>query len=788
MLKTLSNLRKQDKEKYKAPRRVQDVIPIRRIWEDGIFQVGSQFSNTWKFSDINYQVASLEDKKVMFLDYSELLNSLDAGSIAKITVNNRTLNRANFEQSVLMPMRGDARDKYRKEYNGVILGKATAGNGIVQEKYLTITVPKKNIEEARAYFTRVGAGLAAHFAALGSKCAELDATERLRILHDFYRQGEEVDFHFDARDMMRKGHDFRDYICPDYIERHSDYLILGGKYCRTLYLKDYANYIRDSFVCELTGLNRNMMLSIDIIPIPMDEAVREVENRLLGVETNITNWQRRQNANNNFSAVIPYDMEQQRKESKEFLDDLTARDQRMMQGVLTMVLCSGSKEQLDADTDQILSLSRQKMCQMAVLKYQQTDGLNTVLPIGTRKINAFRTLTTESLAVFMPFKVQEIQYKGGIYFGENAISHNLILCNRENLLNQSSFILGVPGSGKSFSAKELIAFLILNTEDDILICDPEGEFAPMVQAMGSDIGTVVHVAAGGRDRLNAMYMVEGYGENNPIVEKSQFIMSLVEQIDKNGVGPQHKSIIDRCTALVYQEAAETGIIPTLSTLREKLLVQPEEIAKEIALSLELFTTGSLDVFGQGSNVDLDKRVVVFNIHDLSEQLKPTGLLVITDTMLNRVTLNWKKGKRTHVFIDEFHVVFENEYSGNFFSSAWRQFRKRNAYPTAITQNVEYLLDSVQASTMLSNSEFIIMLNQAASDREKLAKLLHISAEQMSYVTNADAGCGLMKYGSALAPFVNRFPKDTELYRLMTTRPGEGVFGGEKRQEASVCVP
>lgn len=779
MLKTLSSLRKQEKEKYKVPRRVQDLIPIRRIWEDGIFQVGSQFSRTWKFSDINYQVASLEDKKVMFLDYSELLNSLDSGSTAKITTNNRALNRASFEQSVLMPMQSDRRDEYRREYNGVIMSKATTGNGIVQEKYLTITVPKKNIEEARSYFTRIGADLATHYAALGSKCVELDATERLRILHDFYRQGEEADFHFSIRDMMKKGHDFRDYICPDFIERHSDYLILGGKYCRTLYLKDYANYIRDSFVCELTDLNRNMMLSIDIIPIPMDEAVREVENRLLGVETNITNWQRRQNANNNFSAVIPYDMEQQRRESKEFLDDLTARDQRMMQGVLTMVLCADSKAQLDADTDQILSLSRQKMCQMAVLKYQQTDGLNTVLPIGTRKINAFRTLTTESLAVFMPFKVQEIQDKGGIYFGENAISHNLILCNRENLLNQSSFILGVPGSGKSFSAKELIAFLILNTQDDVLICDPEGEFAPMVQAMGDDVGTVIHVTAGGKDRLNAMYMVEGYGENNPIVEKSQFIMSLVEQIDKNGVGPQHKSIIDRCTALVYQEAAETGIIPTLSTLREKLLVQPEAIAREIALSLELFTTGSLDIFGHGSNVDLDKRVVVFNIHDLGEQLKPTGLLVITDTMLNRVTLNWKRGKRTHVFIDEFHVVFENEYSGNFFNSAWRQFRKRNAYPTAITQNVEYLLDSVQASTMLSNSEFIIMLNQAASDREKLAKLLNISNEQMSYVTNADAGCGLIKYGSALVPFVNRWPRDTKLYQLMTTRPGEGVFGGEK---------
>ena len=431
--------------------------------------------------------------------------------------------------------------------------------------------------------------------------------------------------------------------------------------------------------------------------------------------------------------------------------------------------------------DAVLSLSRQKMCQMAVLKFQQLDGLNTVLPIGTRKINAFRTLTTESLAVFMPFKVQEIQDKGGIYFGENAISHNLIMCNKANLLNQSAFLLGVPGSGKSFSAKELIAFLMLNTEDDILICDPEGEFAPLVEAMGSDIGTVISVAAGGKDRLNAMYMVEGYGENNPIVEKSQFIMSLVEQIDKHGVGPQHKSIIDRCTALVYQEAEETGIIPTLCTLREKLMEQPEEKAREIALSLELFTTGSLDIFGHGSNVDLDKRVVVFNIHDLGEQLKPTGLLVITDTMLNRVTLNWKRGKRTHVFIDEFHVVFENEYSGNFFNSAWRQFRKRNAYPTAITQNVEYLLDSVQASTMLSNSEFIVMLNQAASDREKLARLLNISNEQMSYVTNADAGCGLIKYGSALVPFVNRFPKDTQLYKLMTTKPGEGVFGGEGKE-------
>ena len=467
-------------------------------------------------------------------------------------------------------------------------------------------------------------------------------------------------------------------------------------------------------------------------------------------------------------------MELQRKESKEFLDDLTTRDQRMMFAVITMVHMADTKEQLDADTEAILATARKHMCQMASLKYQQLDGLKTVLPFGVRKINTFRTLTTESLAVFIPFKVQEIMDRGGIYFGENAISHNLIMCNKANLLNQSAFLLGVPGSGKSFSAKELITFLILNTDDDILICDPEGEYAPLVQAMG-DRGSVIHVSAGGRDRLNAMYMVDGYGENNPIVVKSQFILSLIEQIDNKGVGPQQKSIIDRCITIVYQEAAETGIVPTLTTLREKLLEQPEPEAKQIALSLELYTTGSLDIFGKQGNVDMDKRIVVFDIHGLGAQLKPAGLLVITDTMLNRVTVNWKKGKRTHVFIDEFHVVFENEFSAAFFNSAWRQFRKRNAYPTAITQNVEYLLDSVQASTMLSNSEFIVMLNQAASDRAKLAKLLNISSEQMSYITNADAGCGLIKYGSALVPFINRFPKNTKLYELMTTKPGEGSF-------------
>ena len=771
-MKAIKQVMKKDQEPYRVPKRVQDVIPIKCMWSDGIFLVGTRYSKTFKFTDINYMVASQEAQKKLFLAYAALINSLDCGATTKITLNNRHLNRKNFADTVLMKLKNDYLDYYRMEYNDVIMSKATGGNGIIQEKYVTVSVCKKNIEDARAYFARVGAELTARFAALGAKVTEMDATEKLRVLHDFYRSGEEVYFRFDAQDMMRKGHDFRDYICPDSVEKHSDYLMLGGKYARVIYLKDYASFISDQLVTKLTDQSRSMMLSIDIIPVATDEAVREVERKMLGVETNITNWQRRQNANNNFSAIVPYDMEQQRRETKEYMTDLTSRDQRMMLSVLTIVHLADTKAELDADTDALLKVAADHMCQMAVLRYQQLDGLNTALPIGTRKIDTFRTLTTESLAVFMPFKVQEIQEPGGIYFGENAISHNLILCNMKNLLNQSMMLLGIPGSGKSFFAKLLIVAIALSTKDDIIILDPEGEYTPLVKALG---GSVMCFAVGGSDWLNAMAMEEGYGEGSPVAFKSQFIMSLLKQIDPDGIRAHHKSIIDRCVALVLQEQKKIGKVPTLCTLREKLLEQPEQEARDLALTMELYTSGSLNIFAHETNVDTRNRIQSYDIHDLGEELKQPGFVTITDAMINRVNYNWAHGKKTHIFVDEFHIAYENEYSGNFFTSAWRQFRKRNAAPCAITQNVEYMLDSVQASTMVSNSEFVVMLNQAESDQERLSKLLNISPEQMSYVNGSEAGCGLMRYGSALVPFVNRFPANTELYKLITTKPGEGLF-------------
>lgn len=775
-MKSLRTLFKQDKEEFVVPNNVQDVIPVKRIWEDGIFLVGkNKYSKCYRFSDINYAVASKNDKEGMFLEYSELLNSFEVGATTKITILNRRLNKIDFENTILLPKNNDDLDVYREEYNKMLLDKTVGANSITQEKYITVSVNKKDIEDARSYFNRVGADLINHFSRLGSKCVELDAVDRLRIFHSFYRTGEENLFEFDTIKTMRKGHSFKDYICPDTFEWDKDYFKMGNKYGRVLFLKEYANYIKDTMVAELTDINRNLMMSLDVIPIPMDEAVREVENRRLGVETNITNWQRRQNANNNFSAVIPYDLEQQRNESKEFLDDLTTRDQRMFVSVLTLVHTADSKEQLDSDTESILTTARKHLCQLAILKWQQMDGLNTAMPFGVRKINTLRTLTTESLAVFIPFRVQEINHEDGIYYGQNVISKNMIVADRKQLLNGNSFILGVSGSGKSFMGKnEIVNIMLRNPNADVIVIDPEREYSSLINALG---GEVIKISSTSDNHINAMDLNSEYGDGaNPVILKSEFILSLCEQlIGTNNLGPKQKSIIDRCTASVYrhyQQGNYQGTPPTLQDFREELLKQSEPEAKEIALAIELFTDGSLNTFAKNTNVDTDNRLICYDILDLGKQLLPIGMLVVLDSILNRITKNRASGRNTFIFIDEIYLLFQHEYSANFLFTLWKRVRKYGAYCSGITQNVDDLLQSHTARTMLANSEFIVMLNQASTDRLELAKLLNISELQMNYITNVGAGCGLIKVGSSLVPFVNKFPKNTKLYKLMTTKPGE----------------
>ena len=753
IIKTLLKAAKAEKEKFKIPKSVQDAIPIQCVWPDGIFQVGSRFSKTFSFTDINYSIASKEDKTAMFLDYSELLNALDSGASAKITINNRRIDKAEFEKSLLLPMKEDGLDHYRKEYNEMLLSKVTGtNNSVVQDRYITITVAKKTIDEARTYFARVGTDLITHLSQLSSIGRELDAAARLQI--------------------------FRDWLCPDSMEFQKDHFRLNDRWGRVLYLQGYASYIKDSMIAELCDMDRSLMLSIDILTVPTDEAVREIQNKLLGVETNAANWQRKQNAANNFSAVLPYDMEQQRKETKEMLDDLTNRDQRMMFGLVTLVHLADTKEQLDSDTETLLTTARKHLCQMSILRWQQKDGLDTALPYGLRRIQALRTLTTESTAVLIPFRAQEILQNGGIYYGQNAVSKNMIVADRRKLLNGNSFRLGVSGSGKSFSAKEEIVSIALSTNDDILILDPESEFGFLVEALG---GEVIRVSASSDTHLNAMDMDKAYGdERNPLIEKSEFILSLFEQLVGAGnVSAKEKSILDRCTYDVYREYMANnyeGEPPTLKDLYHSLLKQPEPEARGLALSSELFITGSLNTFAQRTNVDTKARIIAYDIRELGEQLMPIGMLVTLDAIFNRVIQNWKKGKTTWVFADEFYLLFRYEYSADFFYKLWKRIRKYNGLVTGLTQNVEELLRSDTARLMLANSEFLILLNQSATDRDELAGLLHISENQLSYITNVAAGCGLIRCAGNIVPFENSFPRSTRLYQLMTTKPDEALRG------------
>lgn len=774
-MKTLKTMIKREKEKFVMPKSVQDVIPIKAVYKDGIFLLSNNnYSKTFRFTDINYHIASDEEKKELMQGYWSVINSFGAGVTIKLTINNHKLDRAEFEKSILIPFRYDGLDNYRKEYNEMLLDKANSSNCIVQDKYFTVTVSKKTVEDARAFFNRIGNDLTARLSRIGSKCQSLTADDKLRIFHNFYRVGNEQNYNLDFEQLMNNGCDIRDYLCPDSMDFESDYMKINEEYCRTIFLRNYGTFVDDNTISDLTSINRNLMLSIDFIPIPTGEATKEVDKVLLGIQTDKANYNRKQVQNNNFGATN-YDLEQREGEILEIKNDMRNRDQRLYETLITMVITADTKQELDNVTETVFAkVADSSTNQFATLRYQQLDGLNTVLPFGTRKINCFRTLTTESLAAFMPFNAQEMQHKKGTYYGQNAISNNMIFINRNKLLNGNCIVLGVSGGGKSFFVKEDITSIFLSDENaDILIIDPEREYHPLVTTLG---GEVIEISANSENHINAMDMNANYEDDkNPIATKAEFIMSLCEQLINGVVDAKDKSLIDRCCRKVYEEYIKSGYKiapPTLQDFREELLRQNEVEAKELALAIELFTNGSLDTFAQPTNVDTNNRLICYDILELGSQLLPVGMLVVLDNILNRITSNRRKGRTTYIFIDEIYILLAQKYSAEFLYRVWKRVRKYGAFATGITQNVGDMLQSHTASTMVSNSEFVVMLNQSGQDKAKLAKLLDISDNQTEFYTNVDAGHGLMKIGSSLVPYINKFPKNTELYKLMSTKPNE----------------
>ena len=679
MIKALIAANKSERDTFKIPRSVQQSIPIKCIYEDGTWLVGCKHSRTWRFSDVNYAAASEDDRRGIFLSYGGVLNSLPTDAAAKITIINRRLNPVDFERTILMKERGNGLDKYRRESNQLLTQRAAESNNLVQEKYITLSIPQRNIDETRAYFRRVDANLFKSFGRLDSGARPVSNHDRLRILHDFFRPGEEQYFTFDQTAAIRRGLDFKDLICPD------------------------------GMIADLSDFSRNLMLSIDILPIPTDEAVKEIQGRILGIKTDITRWQQRQNDKNNFTATVPYELEQLRGEAKEFLSDLTERDQRMMFAVVTLVYIADSVEQLDADTEALLSIGREHLCQFSTLRYQQEDRLNTVLPYGLRRIKSLRTLTTESTAVLMLFHVQEIQDPGGLPYGINAISKNLLICDRKRLISPHAFYLDVSGSGKSMAMKSTIENVALATNDDIIIIDAEREYGPLARALG---GEVVEISPNSPHHINPLELTEDYDDGeNPVAMKSEIITSILEQqMGVSRLSGSHKSIIDRCTANVYQTYfSSRGKAPMslLTDWRNEVMRQVDPEAREIALAAELITEGSLNVFAHPGNVNMDSRIVVLDRYEMGEQLRPTALVVTLEAIQNRVMENRKRGKYTWVFLDECYLYFKYHYSGEFLYRAWKRFRKYAAPMTAATQNIEECLKSETARLMLANSEFLL---------------------------------------------------------------------------------
>lgn len=768
-LKTLSMIDSQRKERFQVPKSVQDIMPVSFVWEDGIFQVGkTQFSASYCFTDINYLIAGASERRAMYDAYQDLLDALGPGAVYKITTNNRHVNMALWQKDNMIQHKGDVRDHYIDEYNEMLKEKVIEADGITQELYLTITAFKNTIDEARGYFNRIWSVLYGNFSRLGSHLHRMDAVERLRVFHSFFRPGEEETFHVNYWETLRRGHDFRDAFCPSGITKMDDHLKIGDKYVRSLFCIDYASYVRDDLISRLTQLPQSMMVSVDVISMPKDESAALLQNKRDGVEMNVTKWQQRQNSSNNFAAEIPYHMKVQREQMDEIMDDVIKNDQGLHIVTLTVVHAADSIEQLNADTERLKAIMD---CTLMVATFQQLEGLITALPFGVNKLSAKRTLLTRCLAaVSIPFRVQEIQEKGGVFYGVNMLTHNLILCNRDNLQNQGAFILGVPGFGKSMIAKEQIAFIILSSEDTVFILDPEGEYTAMVRALQ---GEVIKIKAGDTDYINALDMCTGYGLKGGIADKSDYVQELFQQMSESPLSAQAKTIIDRCVLELYSR----GVTVTLMDLRELLLKQPEPESKALALTLERFTTGSLDAFAHETNVDLSNRLVSFDLSGLKPQLRKIAQLTITDFLTNQVNLGWQAGRKTHIFTDEIQTFFTNEHTAQFFDSAWRQWRKRGAFPTAITQNVSVLLENEQAKAMLSNSEIVILLNQAAADQQQLSQVFRLPDEQLHFVRNAEFGCGLLLYGGKTVPFINRFPVNTNLYKLMTTKPDEG-FNGE----------
>lgn len=782
-LKTVKDTAAERKEGKREYKDTSVLVPIKKVMDGGIFKgTDGAYSKVLRFSDLNYSILTDKEKEMFLEEWCEIINAFAPGAAYKISIVKHKMNDAVFKDNVLLDLGDDELSFFRSCYNSMLKQKAEHTNFIRQDLLLTISVGGKSYENAKVFLNRSANEITSKLKSIGSIAEEVSTRERLSLIYDLYHMGDETSFGLiDIRKALRSGHRARELVMPFTAERNKDYTKIGGKYVRALYFSPvhYPSFMKDDVFSQLCGINKTMVITMDLVPLLMEEALKMVDNISLGLETDVSNWQRRQNANNNFSAVLPFHFENRRKELDEYYNDLNNRNQRMFLGLVTVLHFADTLEELDSDTETLKRICQGKLLKCVSLTFEQIDGICTCLPFGVNRFltgNApkMKTFTSEGIAGHTPFSVQEISHKKGVYYGTNPTTGSMILVNRKQLQNGNGIFLGVSGSGKSFAVKREITDIYLSTDDDIIIIDPESEFAPLVKAFN---GEVAVISTDGANHINALEMSPIYGgEKDPFRIKSDFVMSMCEQImGSSSVGLREKSIIDQCMRKIFEPYIRSGYKgrnPTLVDLRRELLNMNNPIAEDIALQLWIFAEGSQDTFAHQTNVDIRNRLICYDIRELGENMKTMGMLIIMDNIISRISENRAKGKNTWLYVDEFYLMLRQAYTAQAFDELWKRVRKYGGLGTCITQNVNLLLESSMGRNMVSNSEFIVMLNQSGKDRDDLAEILGINQRQIKHITNAQRGCGLMKVGDALVPFVDNFPKENPLYRYMTTKLDE----------------
>ena len=763
-----------------VPRTAQQSIPFQRMFPDGICRVTERYyTKTIQFQDINYQLAQQEDKTAIFEEWCSFLNFFDSSIHFELSFMNMSTDADAFEKSIRIPFQDDGFDDVRAEYGMMLRQQLQKGNnGLTKTKYLTFGIEADAMKQAKPRLDHIEVDLMNNFHRLGVSARLLNGKERLQLMHSMFHMGDQEKFHFDWKELPKSGLSVKDYIAPtSFAFPGSRTFRMGKLYGAMSYLQITASDISDQLLKDFLDMDSSEIVTMHIQSVDQNKAIKQIKHTITELDRSKIEEQKKAVRAGYDMDIIPSDLATYGSDAKSLLKELQSQNERMFLLTFLILNTGSTKQELETNVFQANSIAQKHNCNLRRLDYQQEQGLMSSLPLAYNQIEIQRGMTTSSTAIFVPFTTQELFQDGkeALYYGLNALSNNLIMVDRKKLKNPNGLILGTPGSGKSFSAKREITNAFLTTSDDIIVCDPESEYAALVTRLK---GQVIKISPSSAQYINPMDINSNYSEeDNPIALKSDFILSLCELVvgGKEGLQPVEKTVIDRCVHQIYQTFFENPVperMPILEDLYNALLQQEEKEARHVATALEIYVKGSLNLFNHRTNVDVNNRFVCYDIRELGKQMKKIGMLIVQDQVWGRVTANRSTGKCTRYYIDEFHLLLKEEQTAAYSIEIWKRFRKWGGCPTGITQNVKDLLTSREVENVFENSDFIIMLNQAAGDRQILANALNISAHQLSYVTHSGEGEGLLFYGNVILPFVDHFPTNLELYRIMTTKLSE----------------